>query len=108
MEAFPDNPEDPAANGVAMLTASLETVIREKRTHEMAIQKYDIPNETDTGFEVRYWLPKNIPVLDATGDITCIIHYVQDVTALVYAEQQKEYAQKSSRTSSTSHNRPSR
>ncbi len=88
-EAFPDNPDDPQANGVSMLTASLQTVMREKKTHQMAIQKYDIPTADRTSFEERYWLPRNIPVLDQKGEITCIIHYVQDLTAQVFAERRE-------------------
>ncbi|MES2332645.1 MAG: PAS domain-containing protein [Bacteroidota bacterium] len=93
-EAFPDNPDDPAANGVAMLTASLEMVIREKQPHQMAVQKYDIPNSLDNGFEIRYWLPKNIPVLNKAGEITCIIHHVQDVTTLINAQQGEQNIRK--------------
>ena len=82
-EAFPDNPDDVTANGVAMLSASLHTVLRDKVPHEMAIQQYDIPNRANTAFEIRYWLPKNIPVTGETGEVDYIIHYVTDVTEQV-------------------------
>jgi len=85
-EAFPDNPDDAQASGVRMLTASLQTVMSQKKPHQMAIQKYDIPTPDHTGFELRYWLPKNIPVLDTKGEILYIIHAVQDMTGLVAAE----------------------
>jgi signal transduction histidine kinase len=88
-EAFPDNPDDPQANGVSMLTASLQSVMREKKTHQMALQKYDIRTADRTAFEERYWLPRNIPVLDDNGGIIYIIHHVQDLTAQVFAEQRE-------------------
>jgi signal transduction histidine kinase len=51
----------------------------------MAIQKYDIkrPDSEGGGFEERYWSPLNSPVLDDSGDVSCIIHRVEDVTQLV-------------------------
>lgn len=78
-EVFPDNPDDPLADGVAKLTASLETVIREKKQHVMQIQHYDIPNHDGT-FSERYWSPTNSPVLNERGELTHIIHHVIDVT----------------------------
>lgn len=91
-EAFPDNPDDPQANGVSMLTASLQIVLREKKPHQMAVQKYDIPAADRMSFEERHWLPRNIPVLDDKGDIIYIIHHVQDVTAQVMAEKRENAA----------------
>src|SRR4051812_9824189 len=41
-DVFPDNPDDPAANGVRNLRASLERVLRRHIPDTMAIQKYDI------------------------------------------------------------------
>jgi PAS domain S-box-containing protein len=91
-EAFPDNPDDPLANGVAMLTTSLQSVMKEKRLHEMAVQKYDIPAADGSAFEERYWLPRNIPVLDEEGDILYIVHHVQDVTAEMLAGKRESAA----------------
>jgi signal transduction histidine kinase len=93
-EAFPDNPDDPQANGVSMLNTSLQTVLKEKKTHQMAVQKYDIPTADRLGFEERYWLPKNIPVLDDKGDIIYIIHHVQDVSEQVFAEKRENAARR--------------
>lgn len=41
-EAFPDNPEDPTATGVANLRASLERVLATKQPDTMPVQKYDL------------------------------------------------------------------
>jgi signal transduction histidine kinase/ActR/RegA family two-component response regulator len=84
-EAFPDNPDDPEATGVGNLRASLERVRRDRAADTMAVQKYDIrrPESEGGGFEVRYWSPHNSPVLDADGNLACIIHRVEDVTELV-------------------------
>jgi PAS domain S-box-containing protein len=84
-EVFPDNPGDPAATGVKNLKDSLETALKTKRPHTMAIQKYDI-RRTDAeggGFEERFWSPVNSPVLDSAGAVAHIIHRVEDVTDFV-------------------------
>jgi len=87
-EAFPDNPLDPAATGVANLRASLRRVLRNKVSDTMAIQKYDIPVAGPSGmvFEERYWSPTNTPVFDAQGELAYIIHRVEDVTEFASAK----------------------
>src|SRR3954469_8141682 len=65
-DVFPDNPDDPEATGVANLRASLERVRDSCMPDTMAVQKYDIrrPAAEGGGFDVRYWSPRNSPVLD--------------------------------------------
>jgi PAS domain S-box-containing protein len=84
-EVFPDNPDDPAATGVGNLRASLTRVLHFRRPDAMAVQKYDIrrPVEEGGGFEERYWAPLNSPVLNEAGEVTWIIHRVEDVTEMV-------------------------
>jgi signal transduction histidine kinase len=89
-EVFPDNPDDTSANGEANLRASLNLVLESGKPHYMAIQKYDI-RRPDGTFEVRYWSPKNLPVLDAQSRVANIIHCVEDVTEfLLLREVQKK------------------
>jgi signal transduction histidine kinase len=84
-DVFPDNPDDPDATGVSNLRASLGRVKRHRRPDAMAVQKYDIrrPAEEGGGFEVRYWSPLNLPVLDQSKRLAYIIHRVEDVTEFV-------------------------
>jgi len=84
-EIFPDNPGDPAADGVRNLRASLERVIRDRIPDAMAVQKYDIrrPESEGGGFEERFWSPVNSPVLDGEGGLVAIIHRVEDVTEFI-------------------------
>lgn len=79
-DAFPDNPADPFASGVRNLSASLSHVVRYRKKHLMAIQKYDIPVDHGDQFEERYWQPENVPVLDESGNLIYIVHSVVDVT----------------------------
>jgi PAS domain S-box-containing protein len=87
-EVFPDNPDDPAASGVQNLGASLDTVLRTGKPHTMAVQKYDIrrPESEGGGFEERYWSPINRPVI-VGGQLTHIIHRVEDVTEFERMQQ---------------------
>ena len=87
-EVFPDNPDDPKADGVSNLRASLSFVLKNKSAHAMAIQKYDI-RRADGTFEERHWSPLNSPVLAADGTLSYIIHRVEDVTELMRMKQKE-------------------
>lgn len=84
-EVFPDNPDDPNANAVRNLAASLQRVLHTRQADAMPVQKYDIrkPAREGGGFEAHYWSPKNSPVLAADGALRYIIHRVEDVTEFV-------------------------
>jgi signal transduction histidine kinase len=84
-DVFPDNPNDPAATGVSNLKASLHCVLEKRIADTMEIQKYDIrkPESEGGGFEERYWSPINSPVFSRTGEVSYIIHCVEDVTKLL-------------------------
>src|SRR5262249_39489116 len=90
-EVFPDNPDDPAADGVRNLKASLHRVLHTKRADPMAVQKYDIrkPDSEGGGFEERFWSPRNSPVLGPDGHIAYIIHCVEDVTEFIHLKQHR-------------------
>lgn len=83
-DVFPDNPDDPDADGVQNLTFSLEQVLRHKSVHTMAVQKYDIPStDAENKFEERWWRPQNSPILSETGEVLYIVHHVEDVTNMM-------------------------
>lgn len=85
-ELFPDNPD---ATGTSNLRASLNRVVATGAPDTMAAQKYDIRGP-DGSFEAKYWRTKNIPVVSAAGEVTHILHRVEDVTGLVAANQSGE------------------
>ncbi|MGZ3837553.1 MAG: sensor histidine kinase [Flavisolibacter sp.] len=80
---FPDNPDDPAATVVHNLNDSLNQVLSTRRPHMMDVQRYDTRPPGSDKFDIRYWKPQNIPVLDPEGKIRYIIHTVQDVTDMM-------------------------
>jgi PAS domain S-box-containing protein len=99
-DVFPDNPNDPNATGVRNLRASLTRLLEHKQSDRMALQKYDIrrPESEGAGFEERYWSPLNTPVLDASGEVRYIIHWVEDVTAFIRLKQEMEHDHVSAET----------
>jgi PAS domain S-box-containing protein len=82
-EVFPDNPEDPAADGVRNLRASLERVLKNGTSDTMAVQKYDVQNRETGRFEEKYWSPVNTPVFGEGKQVEFIMHRVEDVTEFV-------------------------
>ena len=85
-EAFPDNPHQTRADGVANLAASFERVLREKRGQVMPLQRYDIQPE-GRPWQVRYWYPKNWAVIDDDSSIVAVVHHVADATTAVLARK---------------------
>lgn len=59
-EIFPDDPDDPAADGVRNLDASLRRVIETRATDVMAVQRYAV-RDADGRFVERWWSPVNSP-----------------------------------------------
>jgi len=90
-EIFPDNPDDPTADGVRYLKASLLRVLQSGKADVMAVQKYDVrkPEAEGGGFEARYWSPINSPVLGENGGVAYIVHRVEDVTEFIQLKQQE-------------------
>lgn len=88
-EVFPDNPDDPHADGVKNLRASLNRVLRDGTADTMPVQKYDVrrPFSAGGGFEERYWSPVNSPVFGRNKELVYIIHRVEDVTEFVHLRQ---------------------
>lgn len=87
-DVFPDNPGDPEATGVRNLSASLNAVLRDRSEHAMPVQRYDI-RRPDGTWEMRYWKPKNVPILDAHGEVEFIVHHAKDVTLAVLNEHSR-------------------
>ncbi|MCC6921066.1 MAG: PAS domain-containing protein [Alphaproteobacteria bacterium] len=83
-DVFPDNPDDPEADGVSNLYASIHTAARTRETHVMATQRYDV-RDASGRFVEKHWAPRNVPVFDAGGRLIYILHQAEDVTAEVVA-----------------------
>ncbi|QYK40106.1 MAG: PAS domain S-box protein [Paracoccaceae bacterium] len=84
-EVFPDDPEDPDADGTEAMRQSLAYVVSSGVPDAMGIRRYPIPRPAALGggFEERYWSIINAPLHDSTGKVGFIIHRVEDVTDFV-------------------------
>lgn len=78
-EAFPDNPDDSGADGVARFRNSLLTVIRARVSDEIYEMKYDI-RRADGSYEARHWRAVNTPVLGPNGYVRWIITSTENIT----------------------------
>ncbi len=85
-DIFPDNPNDPAANGVDNLRASFERVMATRAPDRMPLQRYDRRSPDDT-FEARWWQTLNTPILGPDGTVAHILHTAEDVTTSVVERQ---------------------
>ncbi len=81
-DVFPDDPDDPEADGVRNLTASLQRVVATREADAMAVQRYSVRGP-DGLFVQRWWSPVNTPVLDQEGRVALIVHHVEDVTEVI-------------------------
>jgi PAS domain S-box-containing protein len=81
-DVFPDDPQDPTADGVRNLTASLERVVATRAADAMTVQRYAVRG-ADGAFVERWWSPVNTPVLGADGEVAFVIHRVEDVTEVL-------------------------
>ena len=97
-DVFPDNPAVPEADATMNLGASLKYVVATKKTHTMAIQRYDVPDRERGGFAFRYWSPVNAPVVAPDGRLLYILHRVENVTDFVRSQQANETLREQSRT----------
>ncbi|WP_158002566.1 PAS domain S-box protein [Methyloterricola oryzae] len=86
-QVFPDNPNDPSAEGQRNLRASLQRVLLSGKPDTMPVQKYDIPKPGGEGFEERYWSPMNIPIFGKDGRIAYVLHRAEDLTDFIRVKQ---------------------
>ena len=91
-EVFPDNPDDPAADGMRNLHLSLQQVLRHRTANTMAVQKYDVRNAAGI-FEERFWSCVNTPILDENGEVYLIIHRAEDVSDYVRLKHDQQALQ---------------
>ncbi len=92
-DVFPDNPEDPAADGRLHSLAALERVLRTGQTDAMAVQRHDVrkPESEGGGFEELYWSPAISPILDENGSVAYILHRVENVTEFILSKRTERH-----------------
>ncbi|MDG9706367.1 PAS domain-containing protein [Streptomyces sp. DH37] len=80
-DAYPADPNDPDADGVRNLSALFRRVLESGEAAALHVQRYDVPfRGSPTGFREKYWSPVSSPALDPDGEVTALLHHVEDVT----------------------------
>ena len=78
-ERFPDNPDDPAAQGVYNVYMSLRLAAETAQPHAMPLQRYDVPDAQGV-FVERYWKIVNTPLFDDKGRLLLLLNTAEEVT----------------------------
>lgn len=82
LDVFPVHGPDGSA--VDRVVLSLERVARTGRLEMIGPHRYDLRGP-DGGWAERWWITTNLPVLDAAGRVTAVVHRAEDVTSVVQA-----------------------
>lgn len=75
---FPDNPEDPEADGSTNMACSFERVARSRRPHHMLVQRYDVCGRDGT-WQFKVWSPVNNAIVE-DDRVVGFVNQVQDIT----------------------------
>jgi hypothetical protein len=64
-------------------------VLDSKKTDSIGSFRYDVPSRAGPGggYSERYWSPRTIPILDEHGEVSFLLHRVEEVTELVMRER---------------------
>ncbi len=82
LDVFPVHGPDGSA--VDRVVLSLERVARTGRLEMIGPHRYDLRGPGG-GWAERWWITTNLPVLDAAGRVTAVVHRAEDVTSVVQA-----------------------
>jgi PAS domain-containing protein len=80
---FPENPDDPAADGMHNFYMSLRKVAETLQPDAMDLLRYDV-QDPDGGFRERYWRPTTSPLVDEAGTLVLLLQEVVEVTEEVF------------------------
>jgi hypothetical protein len=80
-DTFPDNPDDPTADGMSALYASLRMAALSGEAQVMPAQRYDVQN-TQGVFVTRYWRVVNTPIFDRDHRLAYLLQEVERLEEL--------------------------
>jgi PAS domain-containing protein len=86
-DVFPDNPDDPLADGVCNFYASLKAAAQSGVLNAMSVQRYDV--RSNGVFVERYWRPINTPIFDQQGRLRFLANHAREVTDEVLAVRRR-------------------
>jgi len=80
--AFPDNPDDPGAIGLAQMRQSVLKVLKTREADVLPMLRYDF-KPTRGPYKKGYWSVVNTPILGDDGYVRWILISAEDVSELV-------------------------
>jgi PAS domain-containing protein len=86
-DVFPDNPDDPLADGVCSLYASLKAAAESGVMHAMPLHRYDV--QSNGVFVERYWRSINTPIFDQHGGLRFLASHARELTDEVLAARRR-------------------
>ncbi len=89
LHVFPQNPLQPKDSNEQNLLNSLIKAIQSKQKTTLEGHRYDIRIRETKNWEIRYWTATNSPIVNDAGEVECLIHITQDITA-AYSLAKKE------------------
>lgn len=85
--AFPDNPNDSGAVGLAKLRQSLLKVLKTRRADTMPMLRYDFKPARGP-YQIRYWSITSAPILGEDGYVRWMLIRAEDITELAELAEQ--------------------
>ncbi len=88
-DVFTENTTNPASTDVSNLKASLNYVLKSKKSDTIPLQNggaYLSEKKTTATHQEKHWGSFNSPVLNADGKVAYIIHRLEDVTEAINSE----------------------
>lgn len=82
VEAFPNDPTDPANEPAHLLRASFEKVLATGQRDVLAAIRYRVPRTVGGALEERVWSATHTPLLGADGRVRFILQHTVEVTEL--------------------------
>lgn len=86
---FPENPDDPAADGLHNFFMSLRKVAATGQPDSMALLRYDI-QDPDGTYRQRYWRPTTSALTDEAGALVFLLQEVEEVTDEILQSRQAD------------------
>jgi hypothetical protein len=77
-EAFPDNPSDATADGVANLFAVMRAAAQTGRPMDLLSQPYDV-RDSEGRFVRKVWRSRTIPTFDEDGRLAYLLNHVEEI-----------------------------
>jgi hypothetical protein len=79
-EAYPDNPADATADGVANVFAAMRAAAESGRPRELLSQPYDV-RDRDGQFVRKVWRGRILPVFDEHDRLIYLVSHVEEIFA---------------------------